>query len=61
VANGSNVLLQEWVCGAAGSSPSWAAIINFANDGVTRKGVIRNNNLSFTGVFEGHEECYAGC
>jgi hypothetical protein len=54
IANGSNELLFSWVCGPAGSSPATAATIyDFAHEGVFRKGVIRNNNLSFGGHFDG--------
>lgn len=58
-ANNENVLLQSWVCGPSGSQP--AAYIYAVNDGVRRKGVIRNNNLSSSGVFIGDEVCYSGC
>jgi len=58
-ANSENVLLQSWVCGAKESHP--AAYVYAVNDGKKRKGVIRNNNLSFTGVFIGNEVCYEGC
>jgi hypothetical protein len=61
VANGSNEIIMEWRCGAAGSSPGAAALIFPPLDGVNRKGVIRNNNLSFTGRFQGAELCYSGC
>jgi hypothetical protein len=54
IANGSNELMFSWVCGAAGSSPAIAAsIYDFSHSGVFRKGVIRNNNLSFAGHFDG--------
>jgi hypothetical protein len=54
IANGANELMFAWLCGPAGSSPAAAAIIwDFAHEGVFRKGVIRNNNLSFGGHFDG--------
>lgn len=61
VANGANQLLQSWTCGAAGSVPGPAVVLNFGNDGVWRKPVIRNNNLSFAGTFSGGLACYSGC
>jgi hypothetical protein len=60
-ANSNNELLGSWICAAAGSVPGPAAELHFTNDGVRRKGVIRNNNLSFTGYFAGAEVCYAEC
>lgn len=58
IANGSNELLESWHCVG-----KWSAyeIIGIPDDGVNRKGVIRNNNLSFTGWFIGSEFCYTGC
>lgn len=54
IANGSNELMFSWVCGPAWSSPAAAATIwDFAHAGVFRKGVIRNNNLSSGGYFDG--------
>ena len=54
IANGSNELMFSWVCGAAGSAPTSAAsIFDFNHSGVFRKGVIRNNNLSLAGHFDG--------
>jgi hypothetical protein len=54
IANGSNELMFSWLCGPAGSSPAAAATIwDFAHEGVFRKGVIRNNNLSANGHFDG--------
>ncbi|HEY6730740.1 MAG TPA: hypothetical protein VI039_06915 [Solirubrobacterales bacterium] len=54
IANGANELMFSWMCGAAGSSPATAAsIYDFGHEGVFRKGVIRNNNLSFGGWFDG--------
>jgi hypothetical protein len=58
IANGSNELLQSWQCIGKESSGELQGI---PNDGVNRKGVIRNNNLSFTGFFNGAEFCYTGC
>lgn len=56
IANGSNELMFSWVCGPAASSPAAAATIwDFAHEGVFRKGVIRNNNLSFGGYFDGSQ------
>ena len=60
-ANTSNALLMSWVCGSAGSSPGSAAIIYAPNDGVRRKGVVRNNNLSYAAHFGGSVACYSGC
>jgi hypothetical protein len=58
IANGANELMFSWVCGAAHSSPAAAAEINdFNHEGVPRKGVIRNNSLSFTGKFSGSQVC----
>ncbi len=61
VANSSNQLIQAWTCGAAGSVPGPAVVLNFPNDGHWRKPVIRNNNLSFAGTFSGGLTCYSGC
>jgi len=61
VANSNNELLLAWKCAAAGSAPGPAAELHFANDGVRRKGVIRNNNLSFKGYFSGTVACYYEC
>ena len=58
IANGSNELLQSWQCVG---SYSTSEIVGISDDGVNRKGVIRNNNLSFTGWFIGSEFCYVGC
>jgi len=58
IANGSNELLQSWQCTGAGSS---SEINGIPNDGVNRKGTIRNNNASFSGAFNGAEFCYVGC
>lgn len=56
IANGSNELMFAWVCGAAGSSPAAAAsIYDFNHAGMFRKGVIRNNNTSQGGYFEGSQ------
>jgi hypothetical protein len=56
IANGSNELMFSWVCGSAGSAPGFAAsIYDFNHVGIYRKGVIRNNNLSFAAYFTGHE------
>jgi hypothetical protein len=61
VANSNNELLQSWTCGAAGSAPGSAVELHFSNDGIRRKGVIRNNNLSFVGFFAGAEICFTEC
>lgn len=54
IANGANELMFAWMCGPAGSSPAAAATIwDFNHAGVFRKGVIRNNNLSSGGFFDG--------
>jgi hypothetical protein len=58
IANGSNELLQAWQCV---SSSNVSEITGIPNDGVNRKGVVRNNNLSFTGFFNATEFCYTGC
>jgi hypothetical protein len=60
-ADTNNNLIQSWVCGSAGSSPGSAAYAYAPNDGIRRKGVIRNNNLSFGGHFEGSVACFSGC
>jgi hypothetical protein len=54
IANGSNELLRSWQCTGANSI---SEIVGIQQDGVNRKGVIRNNNLSFAGS----EFCYIGC
>lgn len=58
VANSSNQLLMSWYCAAAGSSPAIANYLVFNDDGIRRKGVIRNNNLSYKGYFQGGVSCY---
>lgn len=58
IANGSNELLQSWQCVGASSGYE---IQGIPNDGVNRKGVVRNNNLSFTGFFNAAEFCWTGC
>lgn len=56
IANGSNQLMFSWVCGAANSFPAPAAeIFDIYHEGVFRKGVIRNNNLSFAAYFNGYQ------
>lgn len=60
VANSSNELLEAWTCEPAKSAPA-AYELHYLNDGVRRKGVIRNNNLSLTGFFAGAEACYSEC
>lgn len=57
IADGSNNLLTSWVCGAAGSAPANAAELWLANYAYNRKGVIRNNNLSYGGYFRGTYNC----
>jgi hypothetical protein len=62
IADGSNNLLRSWNCGPANSVPGEAANMFWgSNDGVNRKGVIRNNNTSYSGYFYGIESCYTGC
>lgn len=58
VANGSNQLLMSWQCAAAGSIPAAAVTLWFNDDGIRRKGVIRNNNLSYKGYFSGNVTCF---
>lgn len=54
IANGANELMFSWMCGPAGSSPGISQTIwDFAHEGIFRKGVIRNNNLSSGGYFDG--------
>lgn len=56
IANGSNELMFSWVCAAAGSYPEYGAIIyDVWHEGVFRKGVIRNNNLSYAAYFSGSD------
>jgi hypothetical protein len=56
-ANSSNQLLGIWQCVGANSG----YLINFQNDGIRRKGVIRNNNVSYVGYFAGSQTCYWEC
>jgi hypothetical protein len=58
LANSSNQLLTSWQCAAAGSAPAAATYFALNDDGVRRKGVIRNNNLSYKGYFAGALNCY---
>lgn len=61
IADGSNNLLASWVCGAAGSSPQYAANIWYNSDlAGWHKAVIRNNNGSSSGTFSGAYSCYNG-
>jgi hypothetical protein len=63
IADGSNNLLTQWKCGAAGSWPgfsAWASI-QPGGYGSNQKAVIRNNNLSSWGKFGGGYNCYGGC
>jgi hypothetical protein len=56
IANGSNELMFSWVCGSAGTAPNAAAnIFDIYHEGIFRKGVIRNNNLSFAAYFNGFQ------
>lgn len=62
IADGSNNLMQSWVCGAAGSAPGTAAVVwDFSHEGMFRKGVVRNNNSSFWAWFNGNETCGSSC
>jgi len=62
IASSSNVLLQSWVCGAAGSAPQYAASVTYLQDPRGfHKGVIRNNNLSYSATFSGNFGCANGC
>ena len=63
IASGSNTLLTSWVCGAASSAPQTAATVYYNKDlEQFRKGVIRNNNLSYSGQFSGGQSCaWPGC
>lgn len=57
----SNNLKASWVCGAAKSAPGLAAEIGWSGaPGVYFKGVIRNNNESFSALFAGREKCFQG-
>jgi hypothetical protein len=61
VADKNNNLLESWSCAAAKSAPGPAIELHYLNDGLRRKGVIRNNNLSTKGFFAGLEACYSEC
>jgi len=61
IADGSNNLQHSWVCGAAKSAPGLAAEVGVAGGLVVYyKGVIRNNNESFSALFAGREKCVQG-
>jgi hypothetical protein len=57
IADGSNNLLTSWVCGGAGSNPSNAAQLWLDNYTENRKGVVRNNNVSFGTHITGYNGC----
>jgi hypothetical protein len=60
IADGSNNLTQSWACGPSGSAPGYAAAVGIPiYPNFYYKGVIRNNNLSFSGKFSGFMVCYA--
>jgi len=60
VSDGSGNLIQSWTCFPKGSSPA-AYELHWVNDGVYRKPVIRNNNLSYSGHFAGAYGCFYPC
>lgn len=61
IADGSNNLQGSWVCGSKGSSPGVAAEKWIPASEANFKGVIRNNNQSFSGTFSGRHNCWYGC
>jgi hypothetical protein len=50
VANGNNELLQSWTCISSANSTSL-----LMEPSIRRKGVVRNNNLTYTGRFAAGE------
>jgi hypothetical protein len=58
-ANGNGDLIQSWKCFPNGSAPGGYHL--YFGDHIYRKPVIRNNNLSYKGYFEGGYTCYTPC
>jgi hypothetical protein len=58
IANGQNELLESWHCTG---SKSKIEIIGIPNDGMNRKGIMRNNNLTYAAYFAGSEYCWFNC
>ena len=51
----------SWQCGPKGSAPGPSVQITYGTDGVYRKPILRNNNLSYHGHFSGSYYCYSPC
>lgn len=58
IANGQNELLESWHCTDANST---IEIIGIPNDGINRKGIARNNNLTYSAYFAASDYCWFNC